>query len=253
MSVEGKFLDLFKHNKPILGMLHLMGNTNEEVLQTAIHEMELLLQNGVDAVVVENYFGQPSHVEIVLDYLMKNKPEIIYGVNVLDNDELGFEMADKYKAKFIQLDSVAGHLEINEDQKFHEFITKKRKGSKAFVLGGVRFKYQPYKSGRTLQEDLEIALTRCDGIVVTGDATGMETSLEKISEFRKIIGTFPLVIGAGMTPMNCCKQLEKADAAIVGSYFKDTKVDEGRVCKEHVIEFVNAVRKCSETSHRDER
>ena len=40
MSAEGKFLDLFKNEKPILGMLHLKGDTDEEVLQIAIKEMD---------------------------------------------------------------------------------------------------------------------------------------------------------------------------------------------------------------------
>lgn len=241
MSAKGKFLDLFKNSKPILGMLHLKGDTDEKVLQTAIKEMDLLTHNGVDAVVVENYFGKPHHVEMVLKYLKENRKDIIYGVNLLDDDALGFELAKKYDAKFIQLDSVAGHLDIPEDLKFHKFITAKRKECNAFVLGGVRFKYQPYKSGRSLEEDLKIAMTRCDAIVVTGAATGMETDLDKINSFRKIIGDFTLVVGAGMTPENCSKQLEIADAAIVGSYFKDTHKDTGDVSADHVRYFMDAV------------
>lgn len=93
----------------------------------------------------------------------------------------------------------------------------------------------PYKSGRSLEEDLTIGMTRCDAIVVTQDATGQETSMEKIREFRKIMGSdFPLVIGAGLTPDNCEKQFEVADAAIVGSYFKDTYKDTGIVDLSHI-------------------
>jgi len=244
MSAKGKFLDLFKNSKPILGMLHLKGDTDEEVLKIAIKEIEFLCQNGVDAIVVENYFGKPHHVEMMLKYLNENRNDIIYGVNLLDDDVLSFELAKRYDAKFMQLDSVAGHLEIPDDKKFHEFITCKRQECDAFVIGGVRFKYQPYKSGRTLEEDLKIGMTRCDAIVVTGDATGMETNLDKISSFRRVIGDFPLVVGAGMTPENCSKQFEIADAAVVGSYFKDTCKDTGDVCVEHVINFMDAVRKC---------
>ena len=203
-----------------------------------------LSQNGVDAVVVENYFGKPRHVEMVLKYIKENRKDIIYGVNLLHDDNLGFQLAKRYDAKFIQLDSVAGHLNIEDDKKFNDFIAKKREECDAFVLGGVRFKYQPYKSGRSLEEDLRIGMTRCDAIVVTGDATGMETDLEKILSFREIIGNFSLVVGAGMTPENCGKQFEIADAAVVGSYFKDTYKDTGDVCTEHVRSFMYAVCKC---------
>ena len=244
MSSKGKFLDMFKNHKPILGMLHLKGETDEEVFQIALKEIDALWENGVDAVVVENYFGKPHNVEMILSYLKENKKDVIYGVNLLDNDELGFQLAKKYDAKFIQLDSVAGHLEIAEDEKFNEFITRHREECEAFVLGGVRFKYQPYKSGRSLEEDLKIGMTRCDAIVVTGDATGMETDLEKISSFRRIIGEFPLVVGAGMTAENCSKQLTIGDAAVVGSYFKDTYKDTGDVSPDHVAVFMEAIAKC---------
>lgn len=243
MKNKYTFESLFKNSKPIFGMLHLKGETDEEVLQKAIEEMNIYIENGVDAVVVENYFGKPHHVEIVLNYLKENTSDIVYGVNLLDDDALGFEMAKKYDAKFIQLDSVAGHLVVEEDEKFHDFMTKNISECKALVFGGVRFKYQPYNSGRSLEEDLKIGMTRCDAIVVTGDATGMETNLDKIKNFRSIIGEFPLIIGAGITPSNAKEQLELANGAVVGSYFKDTHKDTGDVCKEHVKEMIDAVNK----------
>ncbi|CEG26376.1 BtpA/SgcQ family protein [Bacillus sp. B-jedd] len=244
MSVKGKFMDLFGGNKPIMGMLHLKGNDEGSMLDIAKKEIDLLLDNGVNAVIVENYFGSVEDVATVLDYLQREKVNIVYGVNVLDHDELAFEFANKYGAKFIQLDSVAGHLEPEKDAEFHDKITKWRNESSAFVMGGVRFKYQPYKSGRSLEEDLEIGMSRCDALVVTGDGTGMQTPIEKINEFRKMVKDFPLIIGAGMTPENCAEQLKVADGAIVGSYFKDTYTDKGNVDASHVQFFMRAVEGC---------
>lgn len=243
MSKKYTFKELFKNDKPIFGMLHLKGESNEEILKRAIDEIKIYVDNGVDAVVVENYFGKPHHVEIVLQHLKEHTTDITYGVNLLDNDVLGFEMAKKYDAKFIQLDSVAGHLIVEEDVEFNEFMQKNRQECKALVFGGVRFKYQPYNSGRSLEEDLKIGMTRCDAIVVTGDATGMETNSDKIKSFRSIIGEFPLIIGAGITPSNCKEQLELANGAIVGSYFKDTYKDTGDVDENHVKEMISAVNK----------
>ncbi len=237
------FFSLFKNKKPILGMLHLKGDTNDKVFEIAKKELQIYIDNGVDAVVVENYFGNEQHVEMMLKYLHENHHDIVYGVNLLDNDELGFELAKKYDAKFIQLDSVAGHLPVDEDEEFHKFMMKNRAECNACVLGGVRFKYQPYKSGRSLEEDLKIGITRCDAIVVTQDATGQETSMEKINEFRRIIGDFPLVVGAGVTSENCKAQFEVVDGAVVGSYFKDTYKDTGDVSGEHVKEFMETVSK----------
>lgn len=242
--MAGKFLDLFKNKKPIFAMLHLKGNTDEEVFERAKKEIDIYRKGGVDAVIVENYYGNFYQMEKVLEYLQTNKFEnLIYGVNCLNNDAMGFDLANRYDAAFVQFDSVAGHVKQRDDYTFEAFIKKYRKECKAFILGGVRFKYQPYLSGRTLEEDLRIGMTRCDAIVVTQDATGQETSMEKINEFRKIIGNFPLVIGAGMTAENCNEQLSVGDAAIVGSYFKDTYKDTGDVDLSHVKTFMEKVAK----------
>lgn len=225
-------------------MVHLKGEGTEEKLNIAKREIDQLIENGVDAVIIENYFGSPEHVEAVLSYIQSERKEIVYGVNVLDHDPLAFELAAKYEAKFIQLDSVAGHLPIEADSAFHECMRSMREQTNAFVLGGVRFKYQPYLSGRSLEEDMKIGMERCDAIVVTGDGTGMETDMEKIKAFRTIVGEdFPLVIGAGLTADNVATQLSIGDAAIVGSYLKDTYKDDGNVSVAHVQEFMRAVEK----------
>lgn len=72
-------------------------------------------------------------------------------------------------------------------------------------------------------------MSRCDAIAVTGEGTGKTTPMEKIRQFRNIMGDFPLVVGAGMTPDTCAEQFSVADAAIVGSYFKQGYLDDGYV------------------------
>jgi btpA family protein len=243
--MKPNFLDVFKNKKPIFAMIHLKGDTETEIFERAKREIEIYYENGVDAVIVENYFGNYYDMERVLEYLQNSNLDLIYGVNCLNVDAMGFELARRYGATFVQLDSVAGHLKVRDDPGFDEFIKMNRQSYDGYVLGGVRFKYQPYLSGRTLEEDLKIGMTRCDAIVVTQDATGQETSMEKINEFRSIIGDFPLVIGAGLTAENCKEQFSVGDAAIVGSYFKDTYKDTGDVDANHVktlIDTLNDIR-----------
>ena len=43
--------------KPIIAMLHLKGNSDEEIIERMIKETEIYYRNGIDAVLVENYFG----------------------------------------------------------------------------------------------------------------------------------------------------------------------------------------------------
>lgn len=94
-----------------------------------------------------------------------------------------FELAEKYGAKFIQIDSVCGHKEPTEDVLFAKDLETYRMKSKAIGLGGVRFKYQPVLSGRTPKEDLLIGAGRCDAIVCTGSGTGISTTMDKVNDF----------------------------------------------------------------------
>ena len=229
------FLDLFAHDKPIMAMLHLKGETADERFERAVRELDLLLAGGADAVIVEDYFGTADDVERVLRYIAAQRPDIVYGVNILHDYRRAFSLAAQYGVKFIQIDSMAGHLKPEDDGAYGEEINDLRRQSDAFLIGGVRFKYQPYLSGRSLEEDMDIALGRCDAIVVTGTGTGIATDIEKIREFRQLIG-------AGLTPESCGGQFAHADAAIVGSYFKDTYKDTGDVDPAHVKTFMDAVR-----------
>lgn len=238
------FLSAFSQRKPILAMLHLRGETRQEKFEHALLEAGLLIGGGADAVIVENYFGDYEDMEAVLQAFCREKVDFVYGVNALHNDALGFELAKKYGASFIQLDSVAGHLPPDQDEEFGRAIDRWRADYDGFVIGGVRFKYQPYLSGRSLEEDLAIGMKRCDAIAVTGEGTGKATPMDKIREFRQIMGDFPLVVGAGMTPENCAEQLSVADAAIVGSYFKKGHVDDEFVEPAHVRTFMQQVERC---------
>ncbi len=49
-------------------MLHLKGNSDEEIMERMIKETEVYYRNGVDAVLVENYFGCFCHLKIQKRY-----------------------------------------------------------------------------------------------------------------------------------------------------------------------------------------
>jgi len=238
-----RFLSTFSNRIPVFAMLHLKGETPAEKFNIARRETQILWESGVDAVIVENYFGSVDDVVAVCRWLKDDAPDVVFGVNILKDDKRAFEVANEFGARFVQLDSVCGHLPVADDGGFGDWLIAQRAASKAFVLGGVRFKYQPYLSGRPLVEDLLIGISRCDAVVVTGEGTGLETPVDKTAEFRAIVGPdFPIVIGAGVTPDGAARDLAKANAVIVGSYLKDTHVDTGNVDKQHTLDFVRAIR-----------
>lgn len=241
------FKELFP-DKPIIAMLHLLGGNGMTALERAKMETDIYIEQGVDAVLVENYFGDIEDVADTLDWLQhERRDKVIYGVNLLlPLPKETFAMAMAYGARFIQIDSVSGHLPPVIDQQFQEVLTALRMGFDGVVLGGVRFKYQPVRSARTLEEDLDIGMSRCDAIVCTGDATGEETPIYKLQEFREHIGQFPLVVGAGVSDDNIRASMTLADGAIIGSYFKMLHEAHGEVKPEYVCELTTINRSLRE-------
>jgi predicted TIM-barrel enzyme len=241
-----RFPSLFNIKKPVIAMIHMKGDTRCEKIERAKQEIEIYYENGIDAVIVEDYFGTKYDLQPVLEYMNSRNEKRLYGINILDNFHRSFELAVLYGASFIQIDSVAGHLPQNLDVPFGRMIEEYRNAFDVCVLGGVRFKYQPYLSGRTLADDLKIGAGRCDAIVVTGEGTGIDTNNEKLREFRKILCDFPMIVGAGVTEKTCGDKLSIVDAVIAGSCFKDTGKDSGDVSARKVHDFmiiVNRIRK----------
>ena len=252
---------VFHTDKPILAMLHLNGFTPERVHEWAKREIEQYYTNGVDAVLVEDYFGSPADVEWALDYLSDNYSDRVYGVNRLSDPEKGFALAKQYGAAFMQIDSVCGHLRPGFHMKGHdkpnlydktcdgdyaERLAELRMQYPLFLLGGVRFKYQLVCSGRSVEEDLTIGKERCNAVVVTGAGTGVDTGVEKIRQFRDALGDYPLFVGAGMTAETCEAQLAVADGAIVGSWFKQDGKTEAPVDPNRVKQFMEIVKRVRE-------
>ncbi|MGO1809908.1 MAG: BtpA/SgcQ family protein [Canibacter sp.] len=240
---------IFPTQKPVLAMLHLGGDTREEKLTRAVKETQILSDCGVDAVIVENYFGDDIDVERALAAISSERPRVKVGLNVLRKTERAFALAQNYPVDFIQIDSVAGHLPPEEDADYAKQLAQWRAEFPGLILGGVRFKYQEVRSGRSEQEDLRLGAERCDAIVVTGAGTGQETEIDKTERFRQVLGhRFPLIIGAGLTAKNAREQLAHAEGAIVGSYLKDTYHDTGLVEPEHVRAFMAQVRLARNTA-----
>ncbi len=91
---------------------------------------------------MEDYFGTYGDMRRALEYIREAKSEIVYGVNCLNIDAMGFELAQEFGAAFVQLDSVVGHVKPRDEEALEAFLDLYRGRYDGCVLGGVRFKYQ---------------------------------------------------------------------------------------------------------------
>jgi predicted TIM-barrel enzyme len=243
------FLKLFPVKKPVIGMLHGRGEGDAQILDIMKQELELYRSGGIDGVVVENYFCTPKQTEMMLDYVAKHHGDLVYGINLLGDNVLNFKLARDYSCNFMQIDSVCGHVTAEKDKALEGSLRQGRESAGALLIGGVRFKYQPYLSGRSLEEDLKLGAERCDAIAVTGDYTGQETGFAKIQAFRDILGDFPLVVAAGVTVGNVEQQLAICDACITGSYFKRNHNAKKELDAGNIAEFMEAVKKVRRSTY----
>jgi predicted TIM-barrel enzyme len=233
--MEGKLKDIFQTDKIIIGMIHLAGRPDEKV-KRALEELAIYEEEGVNGAIIEDYHGTPLDIYETLKESSKMNFKIIRGVNLLQNPYRSFEEAHKFDAKFVQFDSVQ-----TENLRIQEYDRLRKEYPKIAVLGGVGFKYiKP--TGNPLSLDLNEGKQKCEAIVTTGSGTGIETPLEKLKEYKILLGNFPLIVGAGVNLYNVKEQLKVCDGAIVGSYFKPYGHTQLKVDQQRVHDFMRAVR-----------
>ena len=232
--MEKGFNELFKVSKPIIGMLHMAGDYSQDKIMRAMGEMRIYQEEGVDGVIIENYHGD---VKDVMDVTRYSKwYDIIRGVNILGKPFESFVIAHQYRLPFIQLDSVQTQgLALSSYNLFRD------EHPNLVVLGGVGFKYtQP--TGNPLEQDIREGMSRCEAIVTTGPATGIETPISKLKQFKEIMGpSFSLISGAGVTAENLREQAQYADGFIVGSYFKPNGNTQLKVDRTLVRKFMDVI------------
>jgi len=234
--MEEKLKTIFKTEKPIIGMIHLAGNNQQDRIKRALEELTIYQEEGIDGAIIEDYHGTSQDVYETLRESSRKGLKIVRGVNVLRNPYSAFKLASDFGAKFIQFDSVQ-----TPDLDLELYNQLRKEYPSIAVLGGVGFKYiQP--TGNSLEIDLEEGKSRCEAIVTTGSGTGIETPIEKLREYKRLLRNFPLIVGAGVNLENISEQLKICDGAIVGSYFKPNGNTLLPIDRKRVKDLMNVVR-----------
>ncbi len=231
---------LFSTKKPIIGMIHLAGKDFQDRVRRGIDEMLLYDSQRVDGVIIEDYHGGEEELLEVLEQSSHSSLRIIRGINFLKDPYSSFELANRFGARFIQFDSVQ-----TQSLDLRRYRLLRRNYPEIVVLGGVEFKYQQ-PINNPLAQELEEAKSRCDAIVTTGSGTGVETPIEKLRTYKRLLESFFLFIGAGVDISNVREQLAVADGAIIGSYFKPKKNTNLPIDKQKIKALMEVVKQLRE-------
>jgi uncharacterized protein len=252
------FQDLFSGRKPLIGVLHLLplpgaplyDGDMQEVYDQALGELEIFKRHHLDSVIVENFRDMPyfpgrvpvetaAAMAAVARELVRAAGMPV-GINVLRSDgEAAIAIAAAAGAHYVRVNVHMGAVVADQGivQGSSQFSVRLRSAlkSRALIFADVGVKHAAPVAGRSLDIETRDLAERglADAIIVTGDRTGVETSLADVAVVRRAT-TLPLLVGSGATPENIGQMLPTVNGLIVGSYFKKDGaghkfVDESRV------------------------
>jgi len=256
------FQDLFGERKPLIGVLHLLPlpgaplyeGAIQKVYDQALAELEVFKRHRLDSVIVENFRDMPYFpgrvpAETVAAMAAVSR-EIVraadmpVGINVLRSDgEAAIAVATASGAHYVRINVHMGAVVADQGivQGSSQFSVRLRSAlkSRALIFADVAVKHAAPVAGRSLDIETRDLTERglADAVIVTGDRTGVETSVTDVDIVRRSTA-LPLLVGSGATPENIEQTLSKVNGLIVGSYFKKDGAGHNLVDESRVQRFV---------------
>ncbi len=224
----------------------------ERVLAAAVRDARALASNGCDALIVENFGDVPFHpthvpsetiaaMAIAVRAVLEVAPRIPVGVNVLRNDaRAALGICSATGAAFVRVNVHSGAAVtdqgIVEGRAFETLRERARLAPDVAILADAHVKHATQLSRETLAESVADLVHRalCDGVIVSGSATGRPPDAERVRDARSAAGDVPVLIGSGLDEHNAALLMGHATGAIVGTSLKfegrvENAVDPARV------------------------
>ena len=245
----------------IIGVVHVgplpgsptYGGDLDKVIAEAVENATALVDGGVDAIIVENFYDAPfpndkadpatvsSMTAVVME--VRRAVNVPIGINILRNCGLdAAAVAAATNASFIRVNALAEVVVTDQgilEPIAHELMRYfKILGYQPAILADVHVKHGAPLVTRPIDVVAVETVERgkADAVIVTGKATGAEPNLEDVIQVKNAVNA-PVIVGSGVNLTNISKLLKYADGAIVGTYFKEGR----RVVTRKVRELVEAV------------
>ena len=267
--------EFFGVPKPVIGMVHLWplpgapgytGYGMQTIIDHALRDAEVLVQGGVDGLIVENMWDLPYYVgagvkpeamtaqAVAAAEVVKSFP-LPVGINVIHNGGIVcLAIAVAARARFIRVCILTGSRLWDTGELDHGCaadLVRKRKelhAEEIHIFADVDKKHSVSFPGLDLATHIEwTEFYGADALIVTGRMTGSAPDAEKVREARSL-ATCPILVGSGSNRENIGPFLQYADGVIVGSSLKKDGVMQNPVDLQRVREFMDAVRAVRETS-----
>ena len=268
MKTEKEFNDLFGTTKPIIGMVHLRplpGSAPYEkggldpVIDQALEEANILLDNGVNGLNIENYFDMSyspdtapaetvASMAIIAHEIRRAHPDAVLGICVLADPVASLAVANAINAQFIRATffteasvDVSGLVirRPHEILRYRKFINPSIK-----IFADVHIKHSAPLAQRPLEESAyDAAYFLADAVIISGKHTGFPTNIEDIKKVRKVLPDFPILIGSGINEASVDSMFQYATGAFAGTTLKKDGKTDNSVDASRVRAFMEAVKK----------
>jgi len=230
----------------LIGMVHLpplpgsprWDGSMERAIAVALADARALVDNGMDALIVENYGDAPftrgrvgastvAAMAVIAHEIRRALPDAPLGVNVLKSDaRSALAVATAIGARFIRVNVLAGAVVADQgivQTDAHDLLRDRRLlGVDVAIFADVQGKHAMPLAPVELEQQARDLAARAlaDGLVVSGRATGDATPIEAVKRVRSAVPDVPILVGSGVTPETAPELLSLADALIVGTSLK---------------------------------
>ncbi len=254
--------------KPVIGCIHLKALPGSPeyngkmtpIYEQALAECALYHEQGVDALIIENFGDRPFYPDNVpsqtiaamtaigRDIIRVSK--IPVGINVLRNDALAaLSIATAIEAQFMRVNvhmhAIVCDQGIVTGRAYDTLRLKSLLQSQVQIWADVQVKHAAPLGEISLAHECEDMCERglVDAVIVSGAATGKSTRLDDVIAAKKA-STVPVIIGSGMTPDNMAELYPHADGFIIGSYFKKDGVCVNELDPQRISKMMVAINQC---------
>jgi hypothetical protein len=263
-----KFRSIFNKDVTVIGMIHLQAlpgtprNTYSpsQIVEAALAEAQILKKAGIDAIMIENMHDVPylnskagheiSTLMAIAAYEIKKLTNLPVGMQILAGaNQAALAAALASGIDFIRAEGfVFAHIadeglmnaQAGELLRYRKCIG----ADHIAVFTDIKKKH----SSHAITQDVSLLDTAkaaqfflSDGVVVTGDHTGIAASIHELESLKEF--DFPVIVGSGVTLENVSTYVPLCHAMIVGSYFKDHGHWENALNFDRVAGFMEKLRK----------
>jgi membrane complex biogenesis BtpA family protein len=230
----------------LIGMVHLPplpGSPRWEgsmarAIDTALADARALVDNGMDALIVENYGDAPftpgrvaaatvAAMAVIAQEIRRAVPQAPLGINVLKSDaRSALAVAAAVGARFVRVNVLAGAVVADQgivQTDAHDLLRDRRLlGADVAIFADVQGKHAVPLAPVDLEQQARDLTARAlaDGLIVSGRATGEATPLDDVKRVRGAVPDVPILVGSGVTPATAPDLMAVADALIVGTSLK---------------------------------